>query len=630
MTNHTLTIPTMLDTPRENTAVVNQMRYNFLLLQALVAVVLSYQVLFAHEGMLTEGGRLPIVLGLLLSCAAIMLVPERWVSSVWFPGILALGDTAIVTGLISVAGDVNSDLYLAYFVILLIATISQTPKQMFLFMSVVCALYGYVLYQEIQATGIVFEHHLLRVPFLIVMGVFYSRTVESLRSLTEYDRLTGLPDHRTFLTLADTALSRLRDTQGGAALFFLNLDGFKLINDSLGRPLADQLLIKVASRLTQGPGRGCLVAREGGDEFALLVEQVTTPEQCAEFAADIFRCLEPPVALADREIFMTTSIGIALFPQDARDAEGLIKNADAALSHAKEGGRNRYHFYSADIDAQAHRRLEMVHSLRRGFHRQEFRIFYQPQIDLNTGTIVGVEALVRWQHPDLGLVPPNHFIGVAEETGLIAPMGQWILRESCRQVKAWHDSGRGLVQLAVNISARQISQLDLVSVVGQALEETGLEARHLEIELVESLLLQDKESTVTTLQGLKSLGIRLALDDFGTGYSSLSYLKKFPIDTLKIDQSFIRDLPTNDDAAAIVKAIIGMADALHLKVIAEGVETKEQAAFLSEEGCLKCQGTLFSRPLPAEEIVLLLDQWPVRDFGVASTPSGAARSTTTP
>ena len=625
MSRYSPTTPTVGSAPTEGMTVVSKARHNFLLLQALVAVVLSYQILFTEQGILPAAAQLPIVLGLLLSCFAIMSAPDRWVRSRWLPGTLALGDTVIVTALISVGGSTDSDLYLAYFVILLIATMSQTPKHTFLLISIVCGLYGLVLYREVEAAGVLFEQHLLRIPFLIVMGVFYSHSVAALRSLAEHDPLTGLPNHRTFVSLADAVLARTSAAQGGAALFFLNLDGFKLINDSLGRARADELLKEVASRLTQGPGRGYLVAREGGDEFALLVDQLQSPQECAQLAEDIFQCLEPPITLANREIFMTTSIGIALFPKDAEDTEALVNHADTALSQAKDRGRNVYHFYSAEMDAHAQHRLELVQNLRRGFHREEFRVFYQPQIDLNTGNIAGVEALVRWQHPDLGLIAPSQFIGVAEDTGLISPMGQWILREACRQVKEWQTSGRQLVRLSVNMSPRQLSQMDLVSIIGGALQETGLEARYLDIELVESLLLQEKESNVKTLQGLKSLGIGIALDDFGTGYSSLSYLKRFPIDILKIDESFIQDLTTSDDASAIVRAIIGMAHALNLKVIAEGVEKEEQAVLLRQEGCHEAQGFFWSRPLPGEEMAQLLDRWPVHDLEAASSIPRAVR-----
>ena len=598
--------------PRFDPDTIAKTRFNFLQLQALVTVVLSYQVLFTKSSSFPVDAQLPTVLGLLLTCAFVMMLPDRVVSATWFPGALALADTGIVTGLMAVSRNVGSDLYLAYFVILLIATMTRTPKQMFGFFAVVVGLYGFVLYREVRETGVLQEHHLLRIPLLLVMAIFYGRTVESLRTLSEFDPLTGLPNRRTFLTMVTEVLERARKSSQTVAVLFMNLDGFKLINDTLGRKVGDQLLTSVANRLTGGPGRRYRLARDGSDEFAILVDRVPNPQECAHIAEKILRIMERPFNLAGREIFITTSIGIALFPQDAEDADGLTKNADAAMTRAKEQGKNTYQFYSAEINAQAVQRLELWHSLRKALERDELRVFYQPQIDVKTGNIVGLEALIRWQHPDLGLVSPVQFIGLAEETGLIGPIGEWMLRESCKQAKAWHGGANSPVRVSVNISARQLNQLDLVSLIGQTLKETQLDPHYLEVELTESLLLENKETTVKTLHALKSLGISIAIDDFGTGYSSLSYLKRFPIDTLKIDQTFIRDVTTNPDAKAIVKAIMGMALALKLKVIAEGVEKEEQYDLLREEGCQECQGFLFSRPVPAQDMTKLLQEWPSR------------------
>ena len=598
--------------PRIDQSTIARTRFNFLQLQALVTVVLSYQVLFGGDESFPPEVHLPTVLGLLLTCAIIMFLPDRWVSATWFPGGLALIDTGIVTGLLAVSQSASSDLYLAYFVILLIATMTRTPKQMFMFFGMVCALYGLVLYREVQTTGALQEQHLLRIPLLLIMAIFYGRTVESLRTLSEFDPLTGLPNRKTFQSMANEVLGRARKTRGIVAVFFLNLDGFKLINDTLGRKVGDQLLAAVANRLMKGPARRHRLAREGSDEFAILVDQIASPQECVQFAEEVIRAMESPFNIAGREIFITTSIGISLFPQDAEDADNLMKNADAAMTRAKEQGKNTYQFYSADINAQAVQRLELWHSLRKALDRNELRVFYQPQIDVKTGNIVGLEALIRWQHPDLGLVSPAQFIGLAEETGLIGQMGEWMLRESCKQVKTWHGSGRPPIRISVNISARQLTQLDLVSLIGQTLKETGLDPQYLEIELTESLLMENKDTTIKTLHALKSLGISIAIDDFGTGYSSLSYLKRFPIDTLKIDQTFIRDVTGNTDAQAIVKAIMGMAQALKLKVIAEGVEKEEQYDLLREEGCQECQGFLFSRPGPAQDMTKLLAEWPSR------------------
>ncbi len=593
-------------------SVLSKTRFNFIQLQALVAIVLSYQVLFSRDTQIADHAQLTVVLGLMLTCAAIMVMPDRWIAATWFPGALALADTGIVTLLIALSGNVSSDLYLAYFVILLIATMTRTPRQMFLFFSIVCLLYGFVLYREMQTSGLVPEHHLLRIPLLIIMAIFYGRTVESLRSLSEYDTLTGLPNRRKLLSIMADVIARASKAHEKVAVLFLNLDGFKLINDTLGRRIGDHLLSLVASRLTTGPAKNYTIGREGGDEFTILVDHVISPQECATLAEEILRIMESPFALANREIFMTTSIGIALFPDDGDEADVLVKNADAAMSRAKESGKNTYQFFSAEINVQAYHRLEVAHSLRKALEREELRVFYQPQVDMVSNQVVGLEALIRWQHPEMGLISPGQFIGIAEETGLIGPIGQWMMRESCRQVRAWHVKGLPKVRVSVNISPRQLNQLDLVTLIGQTLKETGLDARYLELELTESLLLQDKQSTVKTLQALKALGIRLAIDDFGTGYSSLGYLKRFPIDTLKIDQTFVRDLTSSADARAIVKAIVGMAQALKLKVIAEGVETEDQIVSLREEGCDECQGFAYSRPIPADEIADLMQHWSTR------------------
>lgn len=598
-------------------SVLKQTRSSFLQLQALVTVVLSYQLLFSQHLGVPAAAQLPTILLLLLSCAAIMALPDRWVTAPWFPGALALADTAIVTALVFVSGQVTSDLYLAYFVVILIATLTRTPRQIFLSLSALGMLYAFVLYREVQTSGVVEEHQLLRLPLLLIMAIFYVRTIASARLLREYDPVTNLPNRPKFLALARAAISLARRRGDPLAVLFLNLDGFRLINDTLGHGVGDELLRAVATRLTEGPGKSHLLARERSDEFVLLVDDVPTAGACTHLAEDILRTLEPPFSLANREIFVSVSIGIALFPQDAPDAERLVEKADAAMSRAKEQGQHLYEFYSDDINAQAFRRLQLAHSLRRALYKDELRVVYQPQVNLGTGQIVGVEALVRWEHPDLGLIAPHQFIGTAEETGLIVQIDQWMLRESCRQVKAWHESTGHRISLSVNFSARQLNQIDMASLIGETLTRSRLQPEYLELELTESFLLRDTERTLATLDAMKALGIRLAIDDFGTGYSILSYLKRFRIDTLKIDQSFIRDVPANPDAVAIVKAIIWMSHALKLKVIAEGVESEEQIALLREFGCHECQGFAISRPLPAPDLELLLQQRPDRHLSSA-------------
>ncbi len=576
-------------------------RSSFLQLQALVAIILSYQVLFTQAGAFLGQTQLAAVLGLLLTCGAIMVAPERWVSASWFPGALALGDTAMVTGLIYWSGNLSSELYLAYFAILLIATMTRTQRQMIAFFGIILVVYGAALFREVQQSGLVLEQHLLRMPLLLVMAIFYGRTVETVRSLTQFDSLTGFPNKRKFLTLVAEAVEHARQTKAMLGVVTVSVDGFKMVTDTFGHHAGDHVMKAAASRLTQGPAFGLTVSRSGASEFALLVKNVSAPHDCTAIAKNILKTMEPAFFLGSREIFVTSNVGIAMFPNDADEADGLVRNADAALSRAKDQGKKTYCLYSADMHDQAIQRLELAQHLRKAVERDELRIFYQPQMDVMTGQLVGFEALLRWTHPELGPISPGHFIALAEETGLIVPIGQWTLRKACGQLKAWQSNGKPKVRVAVNLSVRQLVEIDLVAMIGHALKLTAVEPKYLEVELTESLLLQDQPNTLKTLHALKQLGVRLAIDDFGTGYSALSYLQRFPIDTIKIDQSFTRNIVSNPESQAIVSAIIGMANALNLSVIAEGVESEEQLAFLRKEGCQECQGYYFGRPVPAEE-----------------------------
>ncbi|MER3424253.1 MAG: hypothetical protein C4293_14545, partial [Nitrospiraceae bacterium] len=550
------------------------------------------------------------LLALLLICGSLMVLPGRIVAANWFPGALALGDTAMTTAMIYLSGNGTSDLYLTYFVIILIVTMPRTPRQMFLWLSVVCLIYGMLLYQEFRQSGVILEHHLLRIPLLLVMALFYSRTAESARKLAAYDSLTGLPNRHQFLRIATQALAAARRDKRNLALLLLNLDGFKLINDTLGHATGDQLLKGVATRLTECVQRSGTIARHGADEFAVLLEEMLSSEHASYLAKMILSTMAAPFLLDGREIFVTARIGVALYPQDADTAATLIKNAGAALSHAKEQGQNRYQFYSADMNTRAQKRLTLENALRKAIEQEDLQVYYQPQIDLTTGRIVGLEVLARRQQSELGSVPPAQFIPVAEDTGLIVPIGEWVMRKACLQIKAWHKEGWSTMQLSVNLSPRQFKQPNLVKMVEQVLLETGLPSRFLELEITESVIMQQAEATIGTLRDLKSLGIHLSIDDFGTGYSSLSYLTRFPIDTLKIDQAFVKDLATNSDAEAIVTAVIATAHALKLQVIAEGVEHTDQATFLSDRGCHKAQGFLFSQPLPAGKMAEFIRAWP--------------------
>jgi diguanylate cyclase (GGDEF)-like protein/PAS domain S-box-containing protein len=427
-----------------------------------------------------------------------------------------------------------------------------------------------------------------------------------LKHQANYDSLTGLANRNLLQDRLRQALISARRNNHGLATLFIDLDNFKNINDSLGHDAGDLLLVQVAARLSGSVREGDTVARQGGDEFVLVLSELKTEDDVPGVAQKILKMMSAPFVISGRELYVTCSIGIATYPKDGEDRQTLLKNADAAMYRAKETGRNNVQYYATEMNIKAMERLVLEHDLRHALERDEFLLHYQPQVDLRTGEIAGMEALVRWQHPELGLIPPARFIPVAEDSGLIVALGEWVLRTACAQNKAWQLAGLSPLSVAVNLSARQFRQPDLVEKVAAILGETGLDPAHLELELTESLVMQDVEKTIVTLGRLKAMGVQLSVDDFGTGYSSLSYLKRFPIDTLKIDQSFVRDITTDPDDAAIAKSIISMAHDMQLKVIAEGVETEDQKNILQQRHCDEMQGYFFSRPVPAAEFEKLL------------------------
>ena len=429
---------------------------------------------------------------------------------------------------------------------------------------------------------------------------------EQIKHLAYHDALTGLPNRLLFKDRLTVALSHAQRDRSRLAVLFLDLDRFKVINDSLGHNVGDQLLQAVAARVHACVRESDTVARLGGDEFTLLLPALARSEDAAVVAQKILEAIRYPFHIEGREFFTTTSIGISLYPEDGTDAATLIKNADTAMYQAKEEGRDNYQLFNAMVNAKALQRIALEHGLRKALLNDQLALHYQPIFDLRSGRISGMEALLRWNHPDMGPIPPGTFIPVAEATGVMVPIGTWVMRTACEQAKAWHDAGFKHLSLAVNLSVTQLQQPDLVSRVQEILEETELPARFLELEITESSAMLSPETSIRTLYDLKKLGIRISLDDFGTGHSSLSYLKRFPIDTLKIDQSFVRDINSDPDTAAIVTAIIAMAHSLRLKVIAEGVELSEQAAFLKRYACDQMQGYLIKPPVPAEEFVELL------------------------
>jgi len=430
---------------------------------------------------------------------------------------------------------------------------------------------------------------------------------EQIKHLAYHDALTGLPNRLLFKDRLTVALSHAQRDRTRLAVLFLDLDRFKVINDSLGHNIGDQLLQAVAARVQSCVRESDTVARLGGDEFTLLLP-LSRSDDAAPVAQKILEAIRYPFHIEGREFFITTSLGISLYPEDGTDAETLIKNADTAMYQAKELGRDNYQLFNAFVNAKALQRIALEHGLRRALANDEMAVHYQPIVDLRTSRITGMEALLRWTHPQMGRVPPGVFIPVAEATGVMVPIGSWAMRAACAQAKALHDAGHPELSLAVNLSVCQLQSPDLLDRVKEILDETGFPARLLELEITESGAMQAPEISIRTLYELKKLGIRISLDDFGTGHSSLSYLKRFPIDTLKIDQSFVRDINTDPDTAAIVTAVIAMAHSLRLSVVAEGVEFADQSKFLKRYGCDLMQGYLVKPPVPAEEFVELLKQ----------------------
>ncbi len=425
------------------------------------------------------------------------------------------------------------------------------------------------------------------------------RAEEQIEFHAYHDVLTHLPNRKLFADRLTQSISRARRSSKPLAVMFVDLDHFKSINDTLGHEAGDELLQEMALRLRANVRDDDTVARLGGDEFTIILAELRQPEDAVSVAEKIINAVEQPLTIAGTSVEVSASIGIALFPEDGSDAESLLRNADSAMYRAKEAGRNTYQLCTDDMKRRAVERLSLETRLRRAITEGQLVLHYQPQVSLTSGAVIGVEALVRWNDPERGLVHPSAFIPMAEESRLILPLGEWVLLNACSQMRAWRDAGIELPLMSVNLSLRQFQQYDIVQSVRRVLAETGLDAGALELEITETAAMQNAESTVEVLQALRELGVSIAIDDFGTGYSSLNYLKRFPITAVKIDRAFIRDLATSEGDAAIVSAVVGIARALKLRVIAEGVETEEQLSFLRRRNCDAAQGYLFSRPVSA-------------------------------
>jgi diguanylate cyclase (GGDEF)-like protein/PAS domain S-box-containing protein len=435
------------------------------------------------------------------------------------------------------------------------------------------------------------------------------RAEQQVQHLAYSDTLTGLPNRALLMHQLRDALARCERDGTQLAVLFLDLDRFKPINDTMGHAVGDELLKAVAQRLRNAVRRSDTVSRLGGDEFVVVLGGIRGHREATRAAQEILDRIAEPFACDQHEIFSSMSIGIAIYPADGRDAGTLLKSADMAMYVAKQRGRGNYQFYSHQMNQAAQERLELENSLRRALKQQEFSLWYQPQVNLDDGRVTGVEALIRWHHPELGIVPPGLFIPACEEIGLILPLGEWVMRSACRQAKAWTRAGHPPIRMAVNLSLVQFRQSDLAQRVRTIVEETAVDPACIELELTESMIMEDAEATVRTLRELKAMGLRLAIDDFGTGYSSLSYLSSFPIDRIKIAQRFVTDVAGDPRSAAIVETIIAIARSLGIEVIAEGVETARQLEFLRSRGCVELQGYYFSRPVPGDALTARLAEW---------------------
>jgi diguanylate cyclase (GGDEF)-like protein/PAS domain S-box-containing protein len=452
-----------------------------------------------------------------------------------------------------------------------------------------------------------FERSGRRLFTIVARDIFErKRAEEKVRHLAFHDALTGLPNRLLFNDRLTVSLAQAHRSHQKLAVFYLDLDRFKLINDSLGHSIGDELLRRVADRLRSVVRDGDTVARLGGDEFIVLAPRIAAEEDAKTIARKILAAIRLPFAIEDREFFVTTSVGVSTYPGDGVDPDTLIRNADTAMYRAKERGRDEFQFYAPAMTSSVVDRLALENRLRQALRNQEFVLFYQPIVDLADGRVRGAEALLRWQHPERGLLLPAEFIPLAEASGLIGPIGRWVLQRACAQIREWQSAGDPQFTVSVNLSPRQFHQADLVAQVAAALASSGIGPSSLDLEITETNAMENADQTISTLWELRKLGVGVSMDDFGTGYSSLNYLKRFPIDRVKLDRSFVRDVVTKSEDAAIVRAVISMAHTLQLVVTAEGVENRDQLSFLRRHRCDEMQGYLFSPPVSAAEFRELL------------------------
>ena len=455
-----------------------------------------------------------------------------------------------------------------------------------------------------------------------ILGTYYDITAkkenernlvvhsDALQHQANHDALTGLPNRLFFVDRLQQSIYKANRNLTKVVVLFLDIDRFKEVNDSLGHTFGDEAIKEVARRIENQIRKSDTVARFGGDEFVILLDEITDSMVTVEIVQKLMRCMHEPIVIDNHTIYMTLSIGISIYPDDTELADHLLKNADAAMYKAKDSGRNTYKFYTEDMTEKAYERITLETKLRMAIENEEFELYYQPQVNALTNMIIGMETLLRWNHRNLGFISPDRFIPIAEETGLIVPLGKWVLKKGMTQMVQWYAQGLSPGVLAINLSVIQLQEPHFSTLLAQMLKETGCKAEWLEVEVTESQMMKNPEQTILTLQEISDLGIEIAIDDFGTGYSSLSYLKRLPVDTLKIDCSFIQDIPNNEEDMAITKAIIALATSLNMNVIAEGVDKEEQRAFLLENNCKYIQGYLYSKPVPQCEIEKMIQKVP--------------------
>lgn len=482
---------------------------------------------------------------------------------------------------------------------------------------------GTILYASISSRCVRRPNGVVDYFVIVVQDITERKQAEEqIQQLSQYDPLTSLPNRELLTDRLQQAVLRAGRDHTQVGVMLVDLDHFKRINDTLGHPIGDRLLREAAARL-QECARPCdTVSRQGGDEFAVLLPDLNAVDETASIAQRILDTIAQPFRIDDHELHVACSVGISVYPRDGRSAEILLKNADIALFRAKDMGRNSYQYYLSGATMIAHERLTLETSLRHAVDRQELELYYQPKWDFHAAAITGAEALVRWNHPELGLLPPARFIAIAEDSGLVLPLGEWVLRTAVREVGRLHNIGFSGLRVAVNLSARQFRQVELADLVHEVLAVSGFDSNCLELELTEGILMHHTEENLATLKAFKNMGVRIAIDDFGTGYSSLSYLQRFPVDVLKIDRSFVMDLPDNTGSVAIVNAVVTLAHGLGLEVVAEGVETIEQKDFLGAQGCDEGQGYLFGRPMPLVEFRKILAQDRLRTAAATVPPAG--------